>query len=88
MVCSWEFSPSIIHEVGVVHHAGWRDQQFPRGDQLEELLGVAVADHIIRLAVDQQHRTAHLSDQLAVGIPGTLVVWFQGLLFSPEENAF
>jgi bacterioferritin-associated ferredoxin len=32
---------------------------------------VAVADHIIRLAVDQQHRTAHLSDQLAVGIPGT-----------------
>jgi len=54
-----------------VHHAGWRDQQFPCGDQLEELLGVAVADHIIRLAVDQQHRTAHLSDQLAVGIPGT-----------------
>ena len=52
-----------------MHHAGRRDQQFPRGDQLEELLGVAVADHIIRLAVDQEHRAAHLSDQLAVGIP-------------------
>ena len=54
-----------------MHHAGRRDQQFARGDEFEELLGMAVADHIIRLAVDQQHRTSHLSDQLAVGIPET-----------------
>ena len=78
-------SPSISHQIGVVHHAGRRDQEFARGNELEELLGVAVADHIIRLAMDQEHRAAHLSDQLAVGIPWDSLK--RTVVSIPEGNA-
>ena len=68
--------PSIIHEIGVVQHGRRRDQKLSRRNQFEELFCMTVVDHVIRFAMDHEHRTAHFPDQVAVRIP----FWWQRIL--------
>ena len=70
----------IIHEIGVVQHGRRRDQKLSRRNQFEELFCMTVVDHVIRFAMDHEHRTAHFPDQVAVRIPGYSGFWWAQLV--------